>query len=95
MRRTTKKRQTKRERIDAKVYEYGGKSQSARAWADELGITPKTIKRRLREGRPKDEVFSTDRRVNSERYGKYLKKYYNKLEREAELKEYGEDTDVS
>ena len=58
-----------------------------RDWGETLGVNPKTIKRRLREGRPPDEVFSTDRRVNPDKYGKYLKKYFNKIERESDMRE--------
>lgn len=55
-----------------------------REWGDALGVSPKTIKLRLREGRTPDEVFSTDRRVNPDRYGQYLKGYFSKLEREVD-----------
>lgn len=81
----------RKRRSDSKIYEYRGESKTAREWADELGVTVKTFKRRLREGRSPDEVFSQDLRIGDD-YGKYMQKYMRKLEREVENRRYGKNT---
>lgn len=78
---------TRKTRSDSKKYTYNGVTKPLREWSDELGITVKTIKRRLREGRPPDEVFSTDRRIG-ENYGADMRKYFRKLEREIEERKF-------
>jgi len=44
----------------------------------------------MAEGRPIEDVFSTDRRVGKT-YGQYMQSYMNRLEKEAEERMYGED----
>ena len=88
----------RKRRRDAKKYTFNGKTQTVYEWAEELGVTPKNIKRRLSQGRPTEEVFSTDLRVG-DNYGKYKKAYFRRLEREADERElergdYGKDTDI-
>lgn len=41
------------------LIEYAGKIQSARAWALELGISPNTLRYRLKQGHDLKDVFST------------------------------------
>nr|DAV01139.1 MAG TPA: hypothetical protein [Bacteriophage sp.] len=45
----------------------------------------------MQAGKPIEEVFSTDRRVVDGRKTD-LKKYFRKLEKEAEERKYGQDT---
>ena len=89
---------TRKQRRDAKKYTHNGKTMTMKEWAEELGVTPKNIKRRLSQGRPPEEVFSPDMRIGKD-YGAYKKSYFRKLEREAEERElergdYGQDTDI-
>lgn len=76
-------RMQKRQRKDSKKYTYNGETHTLVEWSEILGVTWKQIRRRMREGRPPEEVFATDRRVG-ENYGADKKKYFRKLEREAE-----------
>ena len=62
-------------------------------WSDELGVSRRTILRRIQSGLPPEEVFSTDRRVGDQ-YGKYLSSYFRKLEKEVDEREYGKDNDI-
>lgn len=79
---------TRRQRRDAKKYTYNGKTQTVREWSEELGVTPKNIKRRMSQGRPPEEVFSPDMRIGND-YGADKRKYFRKLEREMNERKYG------
>ena len=46
----------------AKEYEYKGKSQSLYAWAEEIGISYTSMYRRIKNGWPPEEAFTTKRR---------------------------------
>ena len=83
----------RKERKDAKMYEYNGQRMSLKRWAEVLGVDLRTMQRRIAEGRPESEIFSQDRRVG-DNPRKYLRGYFRKLEREAEERQYGEDTDI-
>lgn len=81
----------RRHRSDSKRYTYHGETHTVIEWSEILQVDPKTIKRRLREGRSPDEVFSADLRVTTGEK-RELKKYIRKLEREAEERKwYGKD----
>lgn len=76
---------TRRQRKDAKRYTYNGKSQTLKEWSEELGITQNAIRIRMRQKLPPDLVFSPDRRIGED-YGSDMRKYFRKLEREAEIR---------
>lgn len=83
---------TKRQRRkDSKQYTYNGETHTLVEWAEILGVTTSAIRKRMQAGKPIEEVFSTDRRVVD---GKKtdLQKYLRKLEREVEVRRYGQDT---
>lgn len=84
---------TRKTRSDSKKYTYNGVTKPLREWSEELGVSVKTIKRRLREGRPPDEVFAQDRRIGND-YGSDMRKYFRKLEREAEERRWAKHDSV-
>lgn len=84
-------RKQRRARKDSKYYTYDGETHTLKEWSEILGVAKRTLWRRMAEGRPIEDVFSTDRRVGNT-YGAYMKSYMNRLEREAEERMYGENS---
>lgn len=78
-------REQRRQRNDSKQYSFGGRTQTLREWADELGITTSAIRKRMASGLHPEMIFSPDRRIG-EHYGKHKSGYFRSLER-------GDDSD--
>ena len=83
------KRKQRRARKDSMYYTYNGETHTLKEWSELLGVAKRTLWRRMAEGRPIEDVFSTDRRVGKT-YGQYMKSYMNRLEKEAEDRRWDE-----
>lgn len=83
------RRKQQKIRKDSKLYTYDGKTMTIREWAVYLDVTLSAMRKRMRAKLPPEELFSPDRRVG-DNYGKYKGKYYRKLEREVDEKEWQE-----
>ena len=83
-------RKQRRQRSDAKRYEYDGQNLTLKEWSELLGVDQNTIRIRMRQKRPPEEIFAPDLRM-IEGVSEYKKKMYRKLEREAEERRWLED----
>lgn len=73
--------QVRKQRRDTKFYTAHGKTQSLDDWANDLGVTVSTLRKRLAQGLPYEEVFVQDRRTRSDYKGSDKKRYFSELER--------------
>ena len=85
-------RKQRRQRSDAKRYEYDGQNLTLKEWSELLGVDQRTIRIRMCQKRPPEEIFAPDLRM-IEGVSEYKKKMYRKLEKQAERRWLEDDGD--
>ena len=83
----------RKKRKDRVLYTAHGKTQDINQWAEDLGVTPRTIQMRLAKGIPLEEVFSQDKRIKGEYKGSEKKAVFKKIEREQYERELNREDD--
>ena len=83
----------RKKRKDRVLYTAHGKTQDINQWAEDLGVTPRTIQMRLAKGIPLEEVFSQDKRIKGEYKGSDKKSVFARIEREQKERELNREDD--